>query len=266
VIQLSPPLTLDGRFSAQDLPDALQLPLLNSMAVPRIVSSSMAPTIQAGDRIELAPPAALTIGTIIVFRNDALLVCHRIAAIDPHGTLSTRGDATQNTCEVIQPGSVIGVVTGVMRDGAYVSLGQDVRTPSAEDQLSSLTNRVRSLVLQSIIWSIRALARFQFFQPILTALLRWTATVDVLTPAPLQSLPSLTKVASFTLRIFPHMAGLLTTSIGQKPTQYVLRLGPWRLAQYDPATESLLLRQSLRDAGLESLFRHIFSTLQATWK
>ena len=63
MIQLLPPLTLDGRFSAQDLPDALQLPLLNSMAVPRIVSSSMAPTIQAGDRLELRPPAALTIGS-----------------------------------------------------------------------------------------------------------------------------------------------------------------------------------------------------------
>jgi hypothetical protein len=79
--------------------------------------------------------------------------------------------------------------------------------------------------------------------------------VDVLTPAPLQSLPSHSKVASFTLRMFPHMAGLLTASIRQKPTRYVLRLGPWRLAQYDPATESLLLRHSLQDAGLESFFR-----------
>ena len=257
MIQLLPSLTLDGRFSAQDLPDALQLPLLHSMAVPRIASSSMAPTIQAGDRLELGPPAALTIGTIIVFRNDTLLVCHRITAIDPQGRLSTRGDATQGPGEFVEPGSVIGVVTGVMREGTHISLEINPRMSSAAARPNSLLSRVRSFVLQSIIWSIRALARFLFFQPLLAVLLRWIAMVDILTPAPLQSLASHTKTASFTLRMFPHMAGLLTASIGQTPTRYVLRLGPWRLAQYDPATESLMLRQSLQAAGLASLIRSL---------
>jgi hypothetical protein len=255
VIHLLPPLTLDGRFSAQDLPDAIQLPLLNNMAVPRIVSSSMTPTIQAGDRLELGPPTALVVGAIVVFRNDTLLVCHRITAIDSHGTLSTRGDATQGACEVIQPNSVIGVVTGLMREGTHVSLGQSPCMASASAQPSNLTSRIRTVVIRSI----RVLSRFSFFQPILALLLHWTATIDVLTPTPLQSLPSHTKVASFTLRMFPRMAKLLTASIGQKPTHFVLRLGPWRLAQYDPATESLLLRQSLQDAGLEPFFRQICS-------
>ena len=259
MIHLLPPLTLDGRFSAQDLPDALQLPLLNNMAVPRIVSSSMTPTIQAGDRLELSPPTALVVGTIVVFRNDTLLVCHRITAIDSQGTLSTRGDATQGACEVIQPNSVIGVVTGVMREGTHVSLGQSPRVASAAAQLSNLTSRIRTAVIRSVIRSIRVLSRFSFFQPILALLLHWTAIVDVLTPIPLQSFPSHTKVASFTLRMFPRIAKILTASIGQKPTHFVLRLGPWRLAQYDPATESLMLRQSLQDAGLEPFFRQICS-------
>jgi hypothetical protein len=264
VIQLVSPLTLDGRFSAQDLPDALQLPLLRIMAAPRIVSSSMAPTIQAGDRLELGPPTTLTIGTIIVFRNDALLVCHRITAVDPQGRLSTRGDATQGACEVVQPGSVIGVVTGVMREGTHVSLEKTSRMSSAAAQPNSLPSCVQTVVLRSVTRSIRALARFSFSQPILAVLLRWTATIDILTPTPLRSLPSHTKIASFTLRKFPHMAKLHTASIGQKPTRYVLRLGPWRLAQYDPATNSLLLRQSLQDAGLESFFRRICCERQPT--
>lgn len=264
MIQLLPPITLDGRFAAQDLPDALQLPLLHSMAVPRIVSSSMAPTIQAGDRLELGPPAALTIGMIVVFRNDTLLVCHRIIAIDPQGTLSTRGDATQGAGEIVQPGSVIGVVTGMMREGAHVSLEKDPRMSSAAAQPNSLPSRDRTVILRSVTRSIRVLARFSCFQPILATLLRWTATIDILTPSPLRSLPSHTKVASFTLRKFPHMAGLFSASIGQKPTRYILRLGPWRLAQYDPATESLLLRQSLQDAGLESFFRQICGERQTT--
>ena len=115
MIHLLPPLSLDGCFSTQDLPNELQLTLLNNMIMPRIVSSSMLPTIQEGDRLELSPPTSLTAGVIVVFRNDTLLICHRITAIDPHGTLSTRGDATQGACEVVQPGAVIGVVTGSAR-------------------------------------------------------------------------------------------------------------------------------------------------------
>ena len=63
------------------------------MVVPRIVSSSMTPTIQEGDRLEPSPPTSLTVGAIVVFRNDTMLVCHRVTAIDAQGTLSTRGDA-----------------------------------------------------------------------------------------------------------------------------------------------------------------------------
>lgn len=264
MIHLLPPLTLDGRFAAQDLPDALHLPLLNSMIAPRIVSSSMTPTIQEGDRLQLSPPTSLTVGAIVVFRNDTVFVCHRVTAIDPQGTLSTRGDATHGTCEVVQPSAVIGVVTGVMREGTHVSLGSSPHMSSAAAQSTSFKSRVRTVFFRSVTQSIRVLARFSLFQHMLALLLRWTATVDVLTPAPLQSLPSHSKVASFTLQTFPHIARFFAASNGQKPTRYVVRLGPWRVAQYDPATESLLLRQSLRDAGLESLVRQFCGERQTT--
>lgn len=257
MIQLLPPLTLQDRFFVQDLPDELQLTLLNGMVVPRIVSSSMTPTIQEGDRLELSPPISLTVGTIVVFRNNTLLVCHRITAIDPQGTLWTRGDATQGAYEIVQSGSVIGVVTGVMRQGTHVALGQHPRMSSAAVQPSNLKSRVQTVVAQSVRRTIRILARLSLFQSVLALLLRWTAVVEILTPAPLQSLSSHSKIASFALPMFPHMAESLAASIGEQSARYVVRLGPWRLAQYDPATESLLLRQSLRDAGLESLFRQI---------
>ena len=259
MIHLVPSLSLDGRFAAQDLPDALQLPLLSSIVVPRVVSSSMTPAIQEGDELELSPPTSLTVGTIVVFRNDSMFVCHRITAIDPQGTLSTRGDATQGACEVVQPGSVIGVVTGVVREGTHLSLRQSSHMSIPAAQPTSIKRRVRIVVVRSITQSVQILARFSLFQHLLGNLLRWTATVDALTPAPLQSLPSHSKVASFPLRMSPQNAGPLAVSNWQKPTQYVVRLGPWKLAQYDPATKSLLLRQTLRDAGLESLVRQICS-------
>ena len=258
MIHLVPSLTLDGRFSAQDLPDVLHLPLLNSMVVPRIVSSSMTPTIQEDDRLELSPPISLTIGAIVVFRHDALLVCHRITAIDPQGTLLTSGDATQGACEIVQPASVIGVVTGVLREGTHMSLEQSPRLSSAAAQPTRITSHVQTVVVRSGIQSIRVLARFSLFQHLLAMLLRWVATVDLLTPAPLQSLPSHSKVASFTLRAFPQNAELLAPSNGQKPTCYIVRLGLWRVAHYDPVTEALVPRQSIRYAALESFIRRIF--------
>jgi hypothetical protein len=264
VIHLFPSISLESRFTAQDVPDELQLPLLNSMVIPRIVSSSMLPTIQEGDRLELSPPTSLTVGGIVVFRNDTLLICHRITAIDPHGTLSTRGDATQGACEIVQPGAVIGVVTGVLREGAHISLGNSPHISPATAQPRRLDSRVRTMVVRSITRSIRVLAKLPLFQPILVSLLRWAATVDILTPAPLQSLPSHAKVASFTLRTFPHKAGLLTAATRQTPPCYVVRLGPWRLAQYDPSTESFQLRQSLRDAGLEPFIQRCCGALHTT--
>ena len=259
MIHLVPSLTLDGRFSAQDLPDALQLPLLNSIVVPRIVSSSMMPTIHQGDRLELSPPTSFTIGAIVVFRHDAMLVCHRITAIDPRGILSTRGDATQDACEIVQPGSVIGVVTGVLRKGIHLPLGQGPPMPSAKARPTGDMSWVRTVILRFVTLSFPVLARVAFFRRMLATLLRWTATVDVLAPAPLKSLSSHSKIASFRLRESPHRAGLLAASGERQSARYIVQLGSWQLAQYDQATESFLLRQSLQDAGLESFFRQICS-------
>jgi hypothetical protein len=60
--------------------------------------------------------------------------------------------------------------------------------------------------------------------------------------------------------------GFLPASNGQKPTCYIVPLGTWRLAQCDQTTESLLLRQSLRDADLESLVRQCYAEPQTTQK
>jgi hypothetical protein len=88
-----------------------------------------------------------------------------------------------------------------------------------------------------------------------TILLRWTATVDILIPVPLQSFPSHSTIASFTPQMLPHITERRAACIGQEQALYVVRLGPWQLAQYNPSTGSLLLRQTLRDADLESFLR-----------
>lgn len=258
MIRLLPRLSLNGRFSATDLPDELHLPLLNSMIVPRIVSSSMTPTIQAGDQLELGPPTSLTIGTIIVFRSDTLLICHRVTTIDEQGRLSTKGDATAGAGEVVQPGALIGVVTGVIREGTRISMGEHPGKCFAPIHTTSLSRLIRKGLARSIGRTIGVLAKVPLFHETLSLLLRKTARVDILIPAPLRSLRSHSTVASFRLQECQDTARLMAVSNEQQPTQYIVRLGPWRLAQYHPITESIQLRQSLQDAGLEPFIRKCF--------
>jgi hypothetical protein len=252
MIHLLPTRTIDGRFSLQDVPDALHWPLLNSMVVPRIMSSSMTPTIQADDRLELSPPSPLTVGAIVVFRTENMFICHRITAIDAQGILTTKGDAADGPGEAVQSASVIGVVRGVMREGRYIAFGECPGRRFTSTDRRSPGNRVRTAVVRSVIQITSVCATFTLFHNMLSRLLRRTAVVDAFAPAPLRSLPSHVWVDSFRLQEFQDFNAVRN---GQNPTHYVLRLGPWRLAQYEPATGSLLLRQSLEAAGLEPFVR-----------
>jgi|CXWL01.1.fsa_nt_gi hypothetical protein len=252
MIHLLPTRSVDGRFSLQDVPDALHWPLLNGMVVPRIMSSSMTPTIQADDGLELSPPSSLTVGAIVVFRTENMFICHRITAIDAQGILTTKGDAADGPGEAVQSASVIGVVRGVMRRGRYIAFGECPDRFFASTDSPSPRNRVRTAVVRSAIRITSVCATYALIQNMLSRLLRRTATVDAFAPAPLLSLPSHFRVDSFRLQEFPDFNA---SRNGQQPTHYVLRLGPWRLAQYEPATGSLQLRQSLQDAGLEPFVR-----------
>lgn len=252
MIHLLPMRTVDGRFSLQDVPDALHWPLLNSLVVPRIISSSMTPTIQTDDRLELRPPSCLTVGAIVVFRTENMFICHRIIAIDAQGILTTKGDAADGPGEAVQSASVIGVVRGVMREGRHIAFDECPDRLFASTDWPILRNRVRAAVVRSVIRITCVCATFSLFHNMLPRLLRRTARMDAFAPAPLRSLPSHFRVDSFRLQEFPDFNAARN---GPQPTHYVLRLGPWRLAQYEPATGSLLLRQSLQDAGLEPFIR-----------
>ena len=252
MIHLLPMRTVDGRFSLQDVPDALHWPLLNNMVVPRIMSLSMTPTIQADDRLELSPPSSLTIGSIVVFRTENMFICHRVTAIDAQGILTTKGDAADGPGEAVPSASVIGVVRGVVREDRYIAFGECPDRLFDSTNWSIPRNRLRTAVVRSIIRMTCACATFALFHNMLARLLRRTARVDAFAPAPLRSLPSHVRVDSFRLQEFQDFNA---TRNGPQPTHYVLHLGPWRLAQYEPATGSLLLRQSLEAAGLEPFIR-----------
>ena len=259
MIHLLPRHTVDGRFSLQDVPDELHWPLLSNMVVPRIMSSSMTPTIHAADRLTLSPPTPLTVGEIVVFRTENMFICHRITAIDAQRTLTTKGDAADGPGEAVPSASVIGVVRGVMRGGRYIAFGECPDRLVASTQSPSSRNRLTTAIVRSVVRMTSACAMYTLIQNMASRLLSKTAMVDAFAPAPLRSLLSHVRVDSFRLQAFQDFDAAKN---GPQPTHYVLRLGPWRLAQYEPATGSLLLRQSLQDAGLEPSVRQCLEPLQ----
>jgi hypothetical protein len=85
-------------------------------AAPRVALSggSMEPTLSHGRVLELAPYVRerTRIGDILVFRDGARLVAHRILAFTSGG-IRTCGDAQPWTTELVTPDAIVGIVSAV---------------------------------------------------------------------------------------------------------------------------------------------------------
>ena len=78
------------------------VPVLVGWVPTLVTSDSMAPGIRAGDVVAIAPvdPAALRPGMVLLMDNPAVpghLLLHRLVAVNQDGTLTTKGDANENS-------------------------------------------------------------------------------------------------------------------------------------------------------------------------
>jgi hypothetical protein len=100
----------------------------------------------------------------------------------------------------------------------------------------------------------------------LAILLRWTTTIRYPCSCSYPiSLPhskvALIHTSSVTSHFRPHFCFQ-----GARARLVLWSVGPWKLAQYDPVTGCLLLRQSFQDTGLEPLIRQIWVSVQQPWQ
>lgn len=129
-----------GRFALCALTSLIvitMVPLLWGWRPVVIESGSMAPAVQAGDVVVVAPSdgEGLGPGTVITFRTEAsrLPVTHRIVGVNDDGAYRTRGDANEGVDSTpVAPGQVLGVARLLVpyvglpaywaRNGAWVML------------------------------------------------------------------------------------------------------------------------------------------------
>lgn len=141
--------------------------LIRTMAAggmrPRVSmrGKSMAPALREGMVLELGaferPKIAL--GDVIVFRERARLVAHRVVAAYDDGTLRTSGDAQPWTCESVAPIDVVGVVAAVYESGEPSAARIDATSTRVRGRLLARTRAVRAAVLRPIM-ILRIAARF----------------------------------------------------------------------------------------------------------
>ena len=171
ITRLLSPSTTSTRFSAERLPEAVHGLVLQEVMAPIIQSESMAPTIQAGDGLELEDATDLRIGDVVVYRHDRLFICHRIHGIEGH-RLFLRGDAATGADEEVDVQQIVGRVDGVFRDGKRLDVRRPRLSPMGRQDDSTRgvawtwgSQRARSLILRFMNWiagvpGIKGISRF----------------------------------------------------------------------------------------------------------
>lgn len=248
ITRLHSSVTAKAMFSAYELPDAVQNPVLCALVTPRVISFSMMPALQAQDSLELGSAKNLQIGDLIVFRHQSLLICHRILQMDEEH-IYTRGDAAQGRPEEIYRSDVVGRVTAIVRSGIRHSLD---RVPLAERRPSGPARYAGESRER-----LRALAHRLFKTiPMLNRVVRWLGKrlmrMDVMERASLRSVTGYVKRHSCRASQVPKFLESPTMRHDPARITLVFRIGRLVLATARLDPPSLLLRPSAVTLGLET--------------
>lgn len=190
ITRLLSPSPTSTRFSVERLPEAVHRLVLQEVMAPIILSESMAPTIQAGDGLELEDATDLRIGNVVVYRHDRLFICHRIHGIEGH-RLFLRGDAATGTDEEIDVQQVVGRVDWIFRDGKRHDLRQPRLSLMGMPDESAWgaawlwsSRRTRALIVRFMNW----IAGVPGIKGVLRSILRRLMIITIMERAALQSL------------------------------------------------------------------------------
>jgi signal peptidase I len=130
---------MSTELAAEFVPELLAR---DGLAWVTAASSSMAPLIQPGDGLRVAPLGAgrARVGTIVVYRRDAKLVVHRVMAAGRDG-LVTRGDALEEADPPVDWSRVVGRVSAIRTPGGRTLELDRAPWPALEHVLGWLCDR-----------------------------------------------------------------------------------------------------------------------------
>jgi signal peptidase I len=256
IARLFSSVTTSAVFSAGELPPPLHGPLLQTVMVPRVVSSSMTPTIRKGDRLRVERADTLQAGDIVVFRYEGLFVCHRIERIE-NKWLVVRGDATDGPPQRVDVRDVVGRVTAILRDGVRLELQVGVTPRERSRSAPSLARSVDGLQEQTrrgLRTVVRSLLGLPYVGVALSYLLKQVASVDVMEQAPLRSVAASIRRQSFRLSDAVLMQRTLADCARDRDRfRLVIRIGPFSVARCSLHPWLVQIRPSAEPLGLNTV-------------
>jgi hypothetical protein len=261
ITRLQSALTATTVFSAGELPVEVQNSLWHRVVTPRIVSTSMVPTLQPGDRLELAAPHVLHIGDLVVYREGHLLICHRMVGLETHYAY-TKGDASDGPSAPVTRSNILWRVTAVFRDGHRLSIPPAPQTLKLKGQPMERPGAFwQTHVRVSIRWVQTQIARLPCAHAI-RPLIRHYAVVDVMERAPLVSLEGYVHQGTFKLFSLPSLSAYLATSdMDSGRIMLVIRLGSWPLGWCRLSPWSTELRPIAANLGLTDALKALQSEM-----
>ena len=190
IVHLLSPSIESVLFSADRLPEVVHGIVLQEVMTPFVSSTSMAPAIQTGDRLELEDATDFRIGDVVVYRLGQFFICHRIHNIEGR-RIFLRGDATSGPLEGVDLHDVVGRVKSVLRDGNRLT----VHYPGSSHRATAThlawipawtwsLQRARSLIKRLMNW----IAGVPGIKHIFRVILRRLMTITIMDRASLQSL------------------------------------------------------------------------------
>jgi signal peptidase I len=221
-----------GRFPVSELPHEAHQSVLQGLITLRVVSSSMEPALRIGDRVEIGPAGDLRVGDLILFRQDRLLICHRLLRIDDF-CLHAKGDAMDGPPERILRSDVVGRVIAIVRGGSRLAVPPAPRGSSRlpifrwRNAISRIQAKVRHLVSRAVA----GLLQLPVLGGGLRRLIIRCAVVDLLDAAPLRSVRSHIKRTRVRLTHFDRLRlSRAAADSSVDPVGFIVRIGPLRLA------------------------------------
>lgn len=116
-----------GIFSWNSQMMGKSIPMPFGFGLAEVMSDSMYPTIKTGDVVMIVPQDEYAVEDIVAYKENAMIVTHRIIADNEDGTFTTKGDYEGNSVDTLPLrqeyiiGKVVKIIPGV---GAIVNIIQ----------------------------------------------------------------------------------------------------------------------------------------------
>jgi Peptidase S24-like len=239
-------------LSIIDLSHVVPLSLLGHVTTFTVTSWSMYPTIHKGDQLELRAADAVQPEDVVVYRQQDVLVCHRVVSLEQDDAVRTCGDAAPGPGELVRDSDICGIVTAIIRRNTRMNVpGRPIIRPTPP--IRKLVYEYASQVRHVLVQLLRSLLKRPIVRPLLHRIVSQWAQITVAHQAPLQAVTAISPSPGLNSPLQIALSPAASPPLNLDDKLWCrIRLGRYEIGLYHPASNRLLLRDWLKGIELEA--------------